>query len=385
MAGWGHSSTRLFLTPTLIASLIGSLLGSSARGDDRSAVKSFRIRAAAFAPIGKVFSLGEIAINGHASGGEQPIWNGDLVKVPEGAYARLAIEAVGKVELSQATEARLAVSFTRLDNETVTSGLILSLTRGAATVRLSEAASAYLEACETVFLASEGSSFRTEISAGRANVYVLRGKVDVESSPPTRTYEVEMYKYDSAKKVPTGSPLPRNKPIEKKSGDKEKLAAKSSYTDDGRGEVNATSNIVRAGLARRLATQVGQPPSGQNAGADRTIKFELDKPDAGTLVSDSGRGQTVTGRTNAQGYAFVTFEAGSKESSATFTVSDVTDARTPREMRKGWQTTIIVKRVGFFQKWRNRVILGAAAAAVITIIVKHRTKPLRQEPPPQIP
>jgi hypothetical protein len=376
-------TARLFMTSSLIVSVITSLLCGMARGDDRSAGKLFRLRAAAFVTIGSVYSLGEVSINGRRVYGQEMIWGGDVLQVFEEATARVLIDSVGNVALTQGTTVRLAVSTSSLEDGTESFVLLVSLIGGVATVTLLEKGSAFLQAGESAFFATKGSSFRAEITAGRPVIDVLRGKVDVESSPPTRDYEVEMYKYDSAKKAPTGSPLPANTPIEKKSGNKSKLAARSFYTDDGRAEVNATSNIIRVGS--RPSVQVGQPASGQNAGANRTISFGLDNRDVGTLVSDSGRGQIVTGRTNAQGYAFVTFEAGSNGGSATFTVSDVTFEQTPRERRHDWHTLITVKKLGFFEKGRNRAILGAAAAAVITIVFRHRSKPLRQEPPPQIP
>jgi len=61
------------------------MLTSVAEADDRSAGKLSPMRAAAFSPIGKVYSLGELSIDGRRINGEQMIWGAkSLVEVAIG-------------------------------------------------------------------------------------------------------------------------------------------------------------------------------------------------------------------------------------------------------------------------------------------------------------
>lgn len=375
-------AVRSLLTSTLIASLTVTLFCKSVRADDLSAGKSIRIRAGSFAPIGKVFSLGEILINGRAVVGEQPIWNGDLLRAPEGSTAQVAIYSVGNVGIGQATEARLTVRLTRLDETTENIVLIVSLISGAASVRLLEGASAYLEVNGSAFAARKGSSFRTQIRDGRAEIDPFSGALDIEPGMPVQPYFVDMYRYNVAKKRPTIK-LSENKPHRMKPNSNNDLAAHSGTRPAGAQPKKGTSDLgVEVGLVRYRVGYTVHQTSDLIAAAGRTLRFEIDKP-IGTLVAASGSGQSVTAVTDPQGFAQVTFQAGSREESASFTVEDVSPPN-PEESRDNWYGVIVVKK-GFWQKWRNSVIVGAIAVAAGTVIIKGRSKPLRQEPPPQIP
>jgi hypothetical protein len=380
----GVGLSRLFLTSALIASLSAGLLCGVACGHDLSG-KSFRIRAAAFAPIGRIYSLGEISINGRVVSGNNPIWSGDLLQAHVGSTAQVVIDSVGSVALGQATEARLAVRLTSLDDATKNFVLIVSLISGAASVRLFEGASAYLEVNGSAFAARKGSSFRTQIRDGRAEIDAISGALDIEPGMPVQPYFVDMYRYDVAKKRPPMKLGENPQAHRVKPNSKNSLAAQSTTTRSGAQPKKGTVDLgVEVGLVRHLVGYTLQQTSQRIIGAPgRTLKFEIDKP-VGTLVTASGiSGQSVTAVTDAQGFAQVTFEAGPQEGSTKFTVEDVSPPN-PEETRDNWYGTIIVKK-GFWQQWRNTVIVGAIAAAVGTVIIKGRSKPLRQEPPPQIP
>ena len=377
----GVRPSRLFLTPTLIASLIASLLGSSARGDDRSAVKSLRIRAVAFAPIGKVFSLGEIAINGHASGGEQPIWNGDLLQAPEGLTAQVAIDSVGRVALAGGTTARLALNVSISDDGLDNYTLMMSLTGGVATVTLLANASALVRAGTATFSVAPGSTFRAGIRADRTVLDVLEGGVEIESGAFKRTCSVSVAKYDPITNRETVIEI--GKTIKTRKRKRTELALGSIIEDsDPPRRENRVRSIV--GVSAHSSSSSESTQQSTRPGANRKLKVELKSQGVGELVSATERGQEVTVVTGPDGKAKVTFQAGSRAASTIVTVMDVTEPREPDEVRVDWHATILVER-GFWERHRTKFILGGIAAAVTTVLVTRGTAPLKQEGPPVIP
>ena len=381
MAGLGHCSIRIFLTSTLIVSLIASLLCEVARGDDLRLGKPFRIRAAAFAPIGKVYSLGEISINGRTTYGEQPIWSGDLLEVPEGGTAQVTIDSVGSIALTHTTAARMAVLRPTLDVRTENFVLMISLISGAASVTLREGGSAFLQAGGSAFSTTRGSTFRALIRGGRAIIDVLSGRVEIEPGPPKRHCSITVDEYDPLSGRQT--PIQIGETIKKKKGQKAALLAKLKVEDTNNPkQKNLMGSLVRAATAGWGLSETIQQSGGQS-GVSRRLKFELGTQGVGELVSATDRGQSVTVITDPQGSARVTFEAGSRQGSTKLTVTDVTENRVPDETRDDWYAEFRVEK-GFWERHRSKVILGGIAAAVIVIITRP-TKPLQQEPPPVIP
>jgi hypothetical protein len=375
-------SSRVVLVASLILSLSSSQLCGVARADDHSAGKSIRIPAAAFAPIGKVFSLGAISINGRMVRGEQTIWGGDVLQAFQEATAHVVIDSVGKVALTQGTTARLAVSTSILEDGTSNLALILSLICGAATVRLLEESSALIQAGGSAVTVTKGSAFRAEIRDGRAVIEALIGKVEIERGLPKRHYFVSVSDYDPLTSRETQIAISHT--IKKKTRSKTNLLAKSTMQDipSPRPEAMVVS-VLRVSAPGRGPFESMQEKSLQ-PGDNRSLEFKLKTPGVGVLISGTQRGQSVTVVTDPQGIApLVTFEAEPREGSTVITVTDVTEKRTPDEEADAWYATIKVEK-GFWERHRTKII-AAGVAAVIAVIIRPRTKPLRQEPPPVIP
>ena len=202
---------RLFLTSTLIASLTASLLCGVALGDDRSAAKSFPNGTTAFAPIGKVYSLGEISINGRRVYGEQMIWGAELLKVSKDASACVVLDSIGLVGLERGAELRAATTLTRAVSETGPI-LILSLISGNIFVKLQENASAYLEMCGAEFTTTRGASFYAEIRENQPLVTATKGVVEIFPSIQDVEYIVEPVVADPLTGRPT-QPAPSTRRI----------------------------------------------------------------------------------------------------------------------------------------------------------------------------
>src|SRR5260221_7785126 len=97
-------SSRLVLVASLIASLAASRV-SVARAEDRNPGKQVGAAPMAFCPIGTVYSLGALSINGHPARGEQLLWNGDMLAASDDA--RVLLGSIGEVRLTPGTAVRL--------------------------------------------------------------------------------------------------------------------------------------------------------------------------------------------------------------------------------------------------------------------------------------
>jgi hypothetical protein len=341
----GAGMARVFLTSTLIASMLASLLCGVARGDDRSAGESFRIRATAFGPIGKVFSLGEAWINRRLARGEQPVWPGDLIEVSRTGGANVVLDPIGHIALSQGTAIRLRTCTASPGHCTGGGALIISLIAGEVRVKLQAGGSARVEAVASQFISSKGASFRIGIHEGQPLLDVSQGSVWNDSDSLQRDWVVIRVNADPLTGKPRGG------------------AASSKI----KVVVDKKEFLFFQVLERDRITGRTSP-----AGPRRTVGASLSKP-VGHFHA-----QSVTVPTNDYGVAPVTFTAGHNPDSAEVIALDEASGAE-------WKGTIdVVKAPGFWRP-RNIALISAAAAAVVVIIVDKLPKPLRQEPPPIIP
>ena len=344
---------RSLLTSTLIATLAASLLCAIARADDLNAGRPVRIRPPAFAPIGKVSSIGEMSINRRLRRGEQSIWGGDLLQVFEDASASVVLDSLGQVVLQRATTLRLATHSGSTDGKGAAQILIISLTSGNIRVQLQQHASAYLETCGAAFTTTSGASFRVEIREDKPVITVSSGAVEIDPSNQDVEYIVEPVIADPltgrpTKRAPSTISVPPSKP----------------------GTVQQQQVSVKVS-ARNKKTKRITP-----AGPGRKVTIALLTPGVGEVGS-----QSVTVVTNDFGVATTTFTAGPNPGETRIRATDESGAE--------WVGKIIVATTPGFWRTRNNIRLGAAAAATAAIIIfidRHGGgKHLRQEPPPIIP
>jgi len=334
------SFARSFVSSALIASLATSLLCGIALGDDRGASKAFRAGTTVFAPIGKVYSLGEISINGHPVHGEQMIWNGDLIEASEEASAEVMLYAIGQLTLSCGAMLRLS-TFVRLNRDTDKQILIASLISGEARVQLQPQTTTYIEASGSTLTAKNGASFRVRIQSGHAVVDVEIGEVRSEASG--------------------FQPIPIGRPVNVDSTGKPTAQRSDNYK-------------ARPNLVDRISILLTDRVTSLALSPGRLVRFLLLTPGKANFNS-----QEVTVPTNEYGVATATFTAGpnSGETEVTATVVGY--------LLPSWKGKIIIEKPPWVA--RNKLLLGAAAAAVVILVVEWpRDKgPLRQEPPPKIP
>lgn len=341
---------RLFLTSTLIASLMASLLCGVARGDDLSAGKSFRIPTAAFAPIGKVYSLGEVWINGRLAPGEPTIWHGDLIEVRGKGGSSLVLAAIGQIALRPRTVIRL-FTVTATANERIGGQvLIISLITGEVSAKLQDGKVVRVEAAGSQFISSAGARFRIDLCDGRPVVEVSRGSVSINASPLQREWIVIQVDADPLTGRPRGGRI---------------AALKKAVKDHKR--------VYYFQVRER---NIGTRNEGTPVGPGIRVTASLTTPGVGEVGS-----QSVDVFTNDYGVVQVTFTAGHNPGSTEIVVAaDLPHTGTP------FIGTIEVAKPPWFSKPQNIALIsaGAAAVAIVKVIVD-RSKPLRQEPPPVIP
>ena len=114
-------------------------------------------------PIGKVESIGPLAINGRVAGGDQLIWGGEILQAPIDRSVRVSLDSIGQVTLHGGSVARLAVSWRRFEDNIDGSILIASLIQGVVAVKLRDNAEAYIEASGSVVTSSRGASFNVGV------------------------------------------------------------------------------------------------------------------------------------------------------------------------------------------------------------------------------
>lgn len=347
----------------LILALICVLLPKPACADDGRQPESLRLCAnPAFAPIGNLFALSEVSINGRALHGQQPIWSGDLLLVSN--TASVVLDSVAKITLGPSTMARMAISSS--SGDTSRPVLNISLGSGNLSVQLEPDASAYLETCESAFTTSSGAKFRVELRAGHAVTAVSRGKL-TQGLITKRTYHVRLVK-----------------PVLNPNQDMEVKQRKSAGISTGVAKSETKEKKAASGL--RVSFTHGANPAEVQAAVetpapDKRVQF--------TLSKNIGEVTPNPATTDRDGIARVTFKAGRDIGEADITAEVLDLKRTDDEIENAfpWTGHIRVIKAGFWTRNKNKLLVAAAAVAggVVCAFVCGPTKPLTQEPPPIIP
>ena len=348
-----HSTTRWCLVVVLICTLIPKL----ARADDDSLETPIRLYAnAVFGPIGKVFSLGAVEINGRRAVGEQAIWGGEMLEVSADSSACVMLDSVGQVALRSGVTVRLATTLTTLEETTHRRVLIATLVSGDMIVKLQQEAIAYIEAGESSFTASSGASFRIRVLEGRAIIDNLKGKVDDARQPVVEVNVRTAQRFVRAARR-------QKKPIKV-------ITTQKGQGGGGTGEVLFIAGFMPIdGELVPTATGQAETPAG-----NRSVRISVD-PLYGSVDK-----QLVT--TNGAGIADVVFTAGNNPGSTVITFDVVRE--NADEVLHQWQLPVSIVKGG--PPTKTIVSTAAIAAAIITLLVTKdgNKKPLMQNPPPQI-
>lgn len=347
----------------LILAMICTLIPKPARADDGSQERPIRLYAnAAFGPIGTLYSLSAVTINGRPACGEQMIWGGEMLEVSANSSAYVFLESVGQITLRNAAMAKLATAFSGFGDNDTHRVLVASLISGEMTVKLQHDAEAYIEACESVFTSSSGANFQLGVRKGQVVVDSASGAVWAEAViPQPGQIEISRVGFDRN----TGSPFDLgNAPL------------KQNRNTPGQFNVQLKRR-KRPGTIRRISftsgveMTEGQVAQDEEPVADTSVLFELTPPDIGIISP-----QKV--RTNGQGIATTTFAAGpgARRGKLKVTAEETGDSRE-------WDVIVL----GFWTT-RSKILIGSAAAAATVLIIKPPGGgggKLQQVPPPTIP
>ena len=322
----------------LSLALVALTMPKPVSAGNRDEGKPIRLRAnAEMAPLGEVFSLGNVVLNGKISNGKQTIWGSELIQALSENGASIAVESLGTVTLKKGAMVRLAKNTNANSDEMNRGVLIASLINGDLSVKLQEGVSAYVQTCGSVFTASNGAAFRITAREGQAIAKASFGTIEEQQPAPQKKYFVR----------PVG------------------LGAKTS---------------VRARSTRQIQVQVTD--ENDKPVPDIPIIFALGTASAGTLGSGAAAAASVSIQTNAQGIASVPFTAGANPASTEITA-------TVENTRASWTGTIsVAKAAGFWTPLNTTLVIAAAAAGTglgVYFGTRNNNKdPIRQSGNPNI-
>jgi hypothetical protein len=323
----------------LALALLSLSMPKATYADNRDEEKPIRLRAnPEMAPLGEVYSPGNVALNGKALIGRQTIWGSELIQALSDNGASVSIESLGTVNLKKGAVVRLAKNTNVNSDEANRGVLIASLVSGDITVKLQEGISAYVQSCGSVFTSSNGAAFRVTAKEGQAIARASFGTVELLEQTAQKKYFVR----------PVG--------------------------------LGATTS-VRARSTRQIQVQVTD--ENDKPVPDIPIIFALGTAGAGTLGSGAAAAATTTAiQTNAQGIATVQFTAGPNAASTEITA-------TVENTRYSWTGTLsVAKAVGFWTPLNTTLVIVGAAAAVGTGVYlgtrNNDRDPIRQSGNPDV-
>jgi hypothetical protein len=323
---------------TLLLALVALSMPKPVYADNRDEEQPIRLRAVAeMGPLGEVFSLGTVALNGKTSIGRQPIWGSQLIQALSDNGASVWVESFGTVTLKKGALVRLTKN-TNANSDAANRGvLIASLISGDMNVKLREGVSAYVQACGSAYTSSNGAAFRITARAGEVIASASFGTLELQQPATQKRYFVR----------PVG--------------------------------LGATTS-VKARSTRQIQVQVTD--ENDRPVPDIPIIFALGSAGAGTLGSGATAAATTTAiQTNAQGIASVQFTAGANPAATEITA-------TVENTRYSWTGTLNVAKVGFFTPLNTTlVVVGAAAAAGLGVYYGTRDnsrEPIRPSGNPDI-
>lgn len=335
-----HRYAVTTLSFVLALALVTLTMPKASYADNRDEEKPIRLRAnAEMAPLGEVYSSGNIALNGKSSLGRQTIWGSELIQALADNGASVSIESLGTVNLKKGAIVRLAKNTNVNSDEANRGVLIASLVSGDMTIKLQEGVSAYVQSCGLVYTSSNGAAFRVSAKEGQAIASASFGSVTLLDQVAQKKYFVR----------PVG--------------------------------LGATTS-VRARSTRQIQVQVTD--ENDKPVPDIPIIFALGSAGAGTLGGGAAAaaGTTATIQTNAQGIASIQFTAGPNAASTDITA-------TVENTRYSWTGTLsVAKAAGFWTPLNTTlVVVGAAAATGTAVYLGTRNNdkdPIRQSGNPDV-
>ena len=356
-----HLVIRACVTLALITTVTPSLVLANRIGEREPRASPART---AFGPIGSVESLSTVTINGRLVQGDEKIWNGDRLRIPNHAVTRIVLDSIGEVVVTHGATVMLAARTTAGEHGDAGRVLIASLIEGEIVVKLQGRAGAYLEAGESTVTASFGANFSIGVSKDGVVVNGIGGLVETQQRPQ-RELRSTVYRLPSP-------PVPSPTPVKISTHKAVRVAGKVS-----RRELRSSS-LERKMLYAGFPIGTSQSTSPEEPAPGRKVTFELEPALLGTITQP-------TGLTDQKGnIPAVTFVAGSSKVSGTITARIEHDPQTEIVIER--PLAVAVEPAGWLRRNRNKVIIGAIAVAVAGYFVsRDPTPPLQQVRPPVIP
>ena len=319
--------------------------GSNHGSDDERAIRLYAN--ARFGPIGTIklnsLSNSPVAIDGRIAESEAPIWGGELIRVRPGRTARITLDSIGQVTLSQGAMVRLATASAGSEDGAY-AVLVASVALGSIDVKLTAGAGAYVEAGRSALTASRGASFGVSVQDGRALLATTAGIVRVQDQAALQDMNIRV------------------------------------VDELGRPVASGAQFSVRARSTRQIQVQVTD--RNDRPVNDVPVVFALGDPCLGTLGVGAVAGVSLVQRTDNRGIAAVPWVGGTARCAATIvaTIQGTTKAVTIQAS--------VQASVGFWSPQNTTLVVAVAAAAGITtgIVVSNSngSEPITPVPPPVV-
>jgi hypothetical protein len=315
-----------------------------------------------FGPIGKLYSLGPLVIDGRSNRGEKAIWGGELIHTTAGSIVDVNIDSVGRITLKNGATVRLATLLTSRAAAVERHLFVASLIDGDMAVVLQQNAPAYIESCGSAFTSSGGAIFTIRVRDGQSSIDTLSGVVNTETLPPPMTFKAR-----AAQRGPGNIPVPAAEtPI------KVEVNKTRSVVTLWTRLIPNTSGLTRT-LSPRLVSYTAQAQQPELPAVNRRVRFEVEGS-VGTITPTEKP-------TEPDGSVEVTFTAGPNRGTGKIRAWVLREPGDPVGTDyQVYERAVIVTKPGIL-RLRNQLI-GAAAIATVVVIVERPPKgPIQQQPP----
>jgi hypothetical protein len=355
---------QLKMSLSLVIILICTMLPKPAIADDGSAERPIRLYASEqFGPIGRLYSLSPLFIDGRSTHGEKPIWGGELIRTTAGSIVDVNIDLVGRIRLKNAATVRVAALLTTREVARAQHLFVASLIDGDMGVRLQQTAGAYIESCGSAITSSEGASFTIRVRDGQALIDTLSGAVSINTLPPSTTFKGRA----AAQAGPGRIPVPvAETPIKVEANATKRVLTLWSKL------IPKVSSLTRA-FSPRLVSYSTQVPQPDLPAANRRVHFEVEGS-IGTITP-------AEAFTDANGAVEVSLIAGPNRASGKIKAWILPEPGDPGDTTyEKYERAVIVTKAGVF-RLRNQLIGAAAVATIIVVVERPQKGPIQQQPP----
>jgi hypothetical protein len=318
------------------------------------------------APIGKLYSLGAVMIDGRTLSGEQSLWGGEQIWAKE-ASANIHLDGAGQVLLYKGSIARLATSTPARGAIEIESALSVFVSTGEIAVSLEPDFIAHITIGDDVFRASRGAKFKARTAGDESTFEMSLGEISIEALSSQIKYKIIRVKRNNSR-VWVDS---HQKRIDVQPNEPTLIPVRVTP------QPRKTTTMISKTSVALVGYQVGltnQPLDGIE------VEFCLADTTIGSIDPGGSRCRTVP--TDSAGVASVVFTAGPNEGTSDITAKVVLS-------NDSWTGTIVVKKAPPPHRLRNLLIVAAVAGGLGGLICVfkcgHDGGPLRQVPPPVIP